>query len=197
MFNFISITLEDRSKKIFLWFMSKDCFVFTFYRPYMRSLIHFEFIFVYDVEKCSNFIFLHVAVLFSQHLYWRDTLSFIVYSDLFCDRLVDHRYMGLSLGFDHLFMSLLAICMPSVEKCLFRSSTHSSSVIFWKSFRRVSDWQNSLVKTFSPGFLFGSFSSQFQFQYFWLVCLYFLFFPGTVLPGTVKTFSPGFLFGSF
>ena len=31
-----------------------------------RSLIHFEFIFVYDVRKCSNFILLHVAVQFSQ-----------------------------------------------------------------------------------------------------------------------------------
>ena len=32
-----------------------------------RSLIHFEFIFVYGVGKCSNFILLHVAVQFSQH----------------------------------------------------------------------------------------------------------------------------------
>ena len=31
------------------------------------SLIHFEFIFVYGVRKCSNFILLHVAVQFSQH----------------------------------------------------------------------------------------------------------------------------------
>ena len=32
-----------------------------------RSLIHFEFIFVCGVRKCSNFILLHVAVQFSQH----------------------------------------------------------------------------------------------------------------------------------
>ena len=32
-----------------------------------RSLIHFEFIFVYGVRKCSNFILLHVAVQFSWH----------------------------------------------------------------------------------------------------------------------------------
>ena len=31
------------------------------------SLIHFEFIFVYGVRKCSNVILLHVAVQFSQH----------------------------------------------------------------------------------------------------------------------------------
>ena len=32
-----------------------------------RSLIHFEFIFVCGVRKCSNFILLYVAVQFSQH----------------------------------------------------------------------------------------------------------------------------------
>ena len=32
-----------------------------------RSLIHFEFIFVYGVRNCSNFILLHTAVQFSQH----------------------------------------------------------------------------------------------------------------------------------
>ena len=32
-----------------------------------RSLINFEFIFVYNVRKCSNFILLHVAVQFSPH----------------------------------------------------------------------------------------------------------------------------------
>ena len=37
-------------------------FSFTF-----RSLIHFEFIFVYDIRECSNFILLYVAVQFSQH----------------------------------------------------------------------------------------------------------------------------------
>ena len=32
-----------------------------------RSLLHFEFIFVYGIRKCSNLILLHVAVQFSQH----------------------------------------------------------------------------------------------------------------------------------
>ena len=32
-----------------------------------RSLIHFEFIFVYGVSECPNFILLHVALQFSQH----------------------------------------------------------------------------------------------------------------------------------
>ena len=32
-----------------------------------RSLIHFEFIFVYGVKKCSNFILLYIVIQFSQH----------------------------------------------------------------------------------------------------------------------------------
>ena len=34
----------------------------------IRSVIYFEFIFVQGVRKCSNFILLHIAVQFSQHL---------------------------------------------------------------------------------------------------------------------------------
>ena len=32
-----------------------------------RSLIYFEFIFVYGVRECSNCILLHVSVQFSKH----------------------------------------------------------------------------------------------------------------------------------
>ena len=32
-----------------------------------RSLMHFEFIFVYSTRKCSNLILFHVAVQFSKH----------------------------------------------------------------------------------------------------------------------------------
>ena len=41
-----------------------------------RSLIHFEFIFVCGVRKCSNFILLHIAIQFSQH-YLLKRLSFL------------------------------------------------------------------------------------------------------------------------
>ena len=72
-FVFISIILGSGSKKrsccdlchsVLPVFSSKSFIVsgLTF-----RSLIHFEFIFVYGVRECSNFILLHVAVQFSQH----------------------------------------------------------------------------------------------------------------------------------
>ena len=41
-----------------------------------RYLIHFEFIFVCDVRKCSNFILLHVAAQFSEP-YLLKRLSFL------------------------------------------------------------------------------------------------------------------------
>ena len=52
------------SSSVLPMFFSKSFIVFglTF-----RFLIHFEFIFVYGVRKCSNFILLHVAFQFSQH----------------------------------------------------------------------------------------------------------------------------------
>ena len=46
-----------------------------------RSLIHFEFIFVYGVRKCSNFILLHIAVQFSSqhHLLKRFSLPHCIF----------------------------------------------------------------------------------------------------------------------
>ena len=72
-FVFISITVGGGSKKILLWFMSKSVLRVFSSKSFIvsglafRSLIHFEFIFVHGVRKCSNFILLHVAVQFSQH----------------------------------------------------------------------------------------------------------------------------------
>ena len=72
-FVFIFITLGGGSKKILLQFMSKNVLPMSSSKSFIvssltfRSLIHFEFIFVYGVRDCSSLIFLHVAVQFSQH----------------------------------------------------------------------------------------------------------------------------------
>ena len=72
-FVFIFITLEGGFKKILLRFMSKSVLPmfssgsFIVFGLTFRSFIHFEFIFVYVVRECSNFILSHVAVPFSQH----------------------------------------------------------------------------------------------------------------------------------
>ena len=71
-FCFISVSLGGGSWRILLWFVIEGPPVFssksfTVSGLTFRSLIHFEFIFVYGVRKCSDFILLHVAVQFSQH----------------------------------------------------------------------------------------------------------------------------------
>ena len=50
------------------------------------SLIHFGFIFVYGVRKCSSFILLQVIDQFSQHHLLKRCLFSIVYSSLLCQR---------------------------------------------------------------------------------------------------------------
>ena len=65
LFIFISITLGSGSKMIMLCFMSKSILPVFFSKSFIvsgltfKSLIHFKFIFVYGVRKCSNFIVLH------------------------------------------------------------------------------------------------------------------------------------------
>ena len=81
-FVFRSITLGDGSKKILLHFMSKSVLPMFSSKSFIVSglafvsSIHFEFIFVYSVKKCSNFILLHLAVQFFQH-YLLKRLSFL------------------------------------------------------------------------------------------------------------------------
>ena len=61
-FVFIFITLGGGSKKILLWFRSKSVFPMFSSKSFIVSgltfgfLIHLEFIFVYGVRECSNFI---------------------------------------------------------------------------------------------------------------------------------------------
>ena len=79
-----------------------------------RSLIHFEFIFVYRVRKCSNFILLHVAVQFS-HLLKRLSLLHC----LFLPPLSKIRYPQV-----HGFISGLSILFHwSIFLCLCRYHT--------------------------------------------------------------------------
>ena len=51
---------------------------FIVYGLIFRSLIHFEFIFVYGIRKCSGFILLQVVDPFSQH-HLLKRLSFLHY----------------------------------------------------------------------------------------------------------------------
>ena len=72
-FGFIVNTLRGGSEKMLLSFMSESVWPMFSSKSFIvsglisRSLIHLEFIFVYGVRECSNFLPFHVAVQFSQH----------------------------------------------------------------------------------------------------------------------------------
>ena len=79
-FVFIVITLRGESEKMLLSFRSESVWPLFSSKSLIvsgllsRCLIHLEFIFVYGVRECSNFILFHV-VQFSQHHLW-NKLSF-------------------------------------------------------------------------------------------------------------------------
>ena len=81
LFAIVSLALEDICRKKLLWMMSKRFLTVFSCRTFMvsgltfRSLIHFEFIFVYHVRMWSSFILLHVAVQFPT-LFVKETVFF-------------------------------------------------------------------------------------------------------------------------
>ena len=119
----MSLTVGDESKKVLLLFMLKSVLPMFSSKSFIvsglrfSSLIHFEFIFVYGVKECSSFIFLYVAVQFSQH-HLLKRLSFL--HCLVCHGLIDHRCVDLFLGFPfcsiNLYFCLVLISM-SVNYC--------------------------------------------------------------------------------
>ena len=73
LFVFTVITLRGGSEKMLLSFTLEHIWPMFSSKNFIvsgllsKSLIHFEFIFVYGVRECSNFILFHVSVQFSKH----------------------------------------------------------------------------------------------------------------------------------
>ena len=74
---------------------SSESFILTSLK--LRPLINFEFLFVYGVTVCPNFIFFHVAVQFSQH-HMLERLFSTVYPCLSCHRLGKSRCLDFSVN---------------------------------------------------------------------------------------------------
>ena len=113
-------------QKILLQFMLKSAQLifssrsFTVSGLIFKSLTHFEFIFVYGVRKCSNFILLQVAVWFSQHLLLKrlSVLHCIFLSPLF--RLIDHvcGFISGLCSVPLIYVSVLCVCLGQYHTVL-------------------------------------------------------------------------------
>ena len=102
------------SESVLPMFSSRSFMVsgFTF-----RSLIHFEFIFVYGVRKCSSFILLQEVGQFSQNHLLKDSLFSIAYSCLLCQRQVSIGVWIYLWAF--YFVPLIDISTFALFTCLF------------------------------------------------------------------------------
>ena len=98
-FAFISIALGDWPKKTLVWFMSENVLSVISSRSFMVSRLKFKSLSHFVVRGCvlTSLIYMWLSN-FPSTTCWRDCLFPIVYSCLLCQRLIDHRYVGLFLG---------------------------------------------------------------------------------------------------
>ena len=87
----------------------------------LKTLLHFELVFVYSVRMWPSFILLQVPVHFSQHrllkrLYYT---SPIVHYWLLHHKLIDHIYVGF-------FLALYSVCFFHVSICF-----NINTILFW------------------------------------------------------------------
>ena len=100
------------SKSFLIMFSSNS---FTLSSIIFKCLTHFEFIFIYDVRGCSNFI----LSSFPSTAYWRDCLFSIIYPCLLFHRLIGHKCMSLFLG--------CLFCLIDI----YISGFCASTILFW------------------------------------------------------------------
>ena len=86
-----------------------------------KSLLHFEFIFMYGVRKCSNFILLHVFVQVSQHH---------LLKSLLCQREGVHCHMGFYSGISILFHLSIFLFLCQYHGLALQYSLKSGQLIY-------------------------------------------------------------------
>ena len=102
--------------KLFYMFSSKSLIILTLT---LRSWIHFELIFAYDIREDSNFTLFHVDFLST--ICWKKYTFPIEWSWHPCQKSFDYKWQSLSLGsllYNVSFLSWLTIILKTQRWCV-------------------------------------------------------------------------------
>ena len=110
-FGFLCLKRQTHIILLIIYVKGYSAYVFSLefygFRSNIQGLIHFEFIFVYGVQKCCSIIVLHVVVQDS----WGNVLKRLSFPHCIslhlCHGVIDLKCMGLFLGSILLFYFIL------------------------------------------------------------------------------------------
>ena len=100
------------SKSVLLMISSTN---FMVLRLTLRSLFHFEGIFVHGIRKSSGSIVLQGSIQLSQYHYWQGYLLSILYSCLLCHTLITHSVWVCFLVLYSISLIYVTVLLPKLS----------------------------------------------------------------------------------